>query len=283
MSDVITIGNVSEQVQKFWGPIVYDQLREHTHLVGLVSKDYSGQIQAQGDTVHITQIQKAVGQSRTIGTNADIYESEKLNKSRISLQITKRFTVAYEFEDLVEVLSQIQMQSSPIRESMNVAIQERIQEYLESFISPSAATPDHTKTGVTDFNQAELVTLRKLAGAAKWPVNKAWYCLVDPSYYSDILNVTNMISSDVVDDRPAHSGQLGIRRFGFNILEDNSKVTDTALAFHPDFIQFVMGAPEFKISDLHPVGKFGYAMTLSVLGGAVAGFDSSVLHATVTS
>ena len=44
MSDVTKITDVANQVQKFWGPIVYDKLRSHYHLAGLVSKDYSGEI-----------------------------------------------------------------------------------------------------------------------------------------------------------------------------------------------------------------------------------------------
>lgn len=281
MDNVLKISEVTDQIQKFWGPIVYDKLQTHTHLAGLVSKDYTGEIKAKGDTVQVTQIQKATGQTKTIGTDADTFESEKLNKRKIDIKIAKRFVVGYEFDDLVEIFSQIQMSDSPIRQSMETAIREQIDAYLKTFIAPSASSPDHITNGVADFNQAAIIAVRKLIGAAKWTMDKPWYGLVDSSYYGDILGATTLTSSDYVAEKPVINAQINQPRFGINFLEDNSKTVDTGLIFHPDFLHYVSRPPKFQISDLHPLGRFGYKMSLDVLGGAASGFDSDLLHITV--
>jgi hypothetical protein len=104
--------------------------------------------------------------------------------------------------------------------------------------------------------------------------------LLDPSYYSDILNAQTLTSSDYVgDEAPVIGGQVVKQRYGFNLLEDNSMGTDKGLFFHPDFLHLVMQQePRFKVSDLHPNKKFGYVISVDIVFGAALGINGNLKH-----
>lgn len=279
---VTKVADVSDQVQEFWAPMFMDELRESLMLGALVNRDYEGEIKMEGDTVYVSQINAPSGSLRTVGVDADTFDSEKLSTSRIAIEANKRATASYEFSDLVQIQSQIGAKDSDIRAGLLYAAEKQINDYLYGLVSPSTSAPDHVINSVTDFNAAQLVALRKLAGQAKWMRNKPWYCLVDPSYNADLLSAQTLTSSDYVPDAPVVGGQIANQRFGFNILEDNSKVTDTALAFHPDFMHLVMQSqPRFKVSDLHSNKQFGFVISVDMIFGAKLGIDGANKHITV--
>jgi hypothetical protein len=106
---------------------------------------------------------------------------------------------------------------------------------------------------------------------------------MDPQYYGDLLSETNIISRDIVQQQPFPEGVIAERRLGFNIIEDDSRAADFALAFHPDFLLMVMQqAARFKISDKHANKEFGFVMSVDVVFGAKLGIDGAAKHITVT-
>ena len=271
---------VSNQIQKYWSPMFTDELREALLLGSLVNRDYEGEIKKGGDTVYVSQVNAPDGQLLTVGTDADTFDTEKVSTSRITIQASKRAVAAYEFEDLVSLQSQIDMEGSPARESLLFAMQKQINRYLWSLVSASAATPDHVVASVTDMASAAVAANRVLAGQAKWPQSKPWYALVDPVYYGDIMDDTTLSSTEFgASDVPVIAGNLGIKRYGFNIYEDNSLAADHGLFFYPDWLHMVMQKQvQVKVSDLHSQGKFGYIMSVDVVFGAAQGIDGDVKH-----
>ena len=275
--------DIQEMVVKAWSDVFMQELREALLLGALVNKDYSGSLAQLGDEVSVSQINAPQGETRTVGVDADSFNPSALSATTVKVKADKRFVASYEFEDTVMLMSQLGAKDSEIRQSLVFAVSQQINDYLYSLVAPSAA-PDHTVTGVTDFNASQVSNVRKLAAQAKWMNNKPWYLLADPSYYTDILNAQTLTSSDYgAADAPVISGQVALKRFGFNILEDNSKATDTALAFHPDFLLWVMKQDiTFKESDLHSNKKFGFVMSADLIGGAKLGIAGDVKHITVT-
>ena len=283
------IGDVSNQIQKFWSPLFEEELKEQTLLPSLVSKKYAGSIKAGGDTVYVSQINRPTGEIRTIGTDADTFNTEKLSTSRVSIQASKRIVAAFEFEDMVMLQSQIGDQDSAIRKALLESVEIQLNNYLYSVVSPSTATPNHLLSGVSDMNAAQINIMRKLASQSQWSRNEGWWLLADPSYYSDILNASTLTSQDyVAGETPVVGGQIVNKRFGFNILEDNSAGlltlspasagADCALAFHPDFTHLVMGQPNFKVSDLHSNKQFGFVISVDMWCGAALGNDGDIKH-----
>jgi hypothetical protein len=177
------------------------------------------------------------------------------------------------------MLSQIDIESSDVRTSLRYAVDKQINDYLYSLVDPSASSPDHILTSA-DMNAAALSATRKLAAQAKWGMEKGWYGLLDPSYYSDVIDDTTLAGADYgATDAPMIGGQLALQRMGFKILEDNSQSTDKGLFFHPDFMHLVMQSEvQVKISDLHAQKKFGVILSVDVIFGAKLGIDGDVKH-----
>lgn len=277
---VTSLAEVQNQVQKYWSPLFSKQLRENLLLGTLVNKQYQGAIARQGDTVRVSQINSPNGQLLTVGTDADSFSSEAISTSYVDIVANKRAVASYEFQDLVELQSQIQGNDPEVMAAMNFAVAKQINDYLYSLVSPSTSSPDHLINSVTDFNASQLAACRVLAAQAKWPQDGRWYALLDPQYYGDQMNATTLTSSDYgASDAPVISGQIAMKRFGFNILEDNSRSADYGLLFHPDFMHLVMQQEaQVKISDMHSQKKFGYVMSVDIVFGAKLGIDGAKKH-----
>lgn len=277
---VTDLAVVSEQVQKYWSPMFTKELRENLLLGALANKEYQGDLKKGGDTVYVSQINAPNGQTLTIGTDADSFNTEQVSTTRIAIQANKRFVAAYEFEDVVSLQSQIDHESSEVRQSLLYAMSKQINEYLYGLVAASTATPDHSIASVADMTAAELSALRVLAGQAKWPMDKPWYGLVDPQYYGDVMDDTTLGSIDYgASDSPIINGQIAQKRMGFNLLEDNSLNADHGLFFYPDFLHWVMQKEvQVKVSDLHAQKKFGVVLSVDLIGGAALGVDGNVKH-----
>jgi len=278
-----SLTEVTNQIQKFWSPVFQDQLKEDTLLPSLVNKEYStnlaqGQQLKKGDTVRVSQYNRPTATRTTLGVDSDTFATSPINTSYVDLKLTKRITAAYEFEDIAELMSQVDSNDPKMRQTLFDAVALELNDYLYEFVNPSTSNPDHLINGVTDFNATQIATLRKLAAQAAWPRDNRWYILADPSYYSDALAAQTLTSADYVNDAPVVGGQIVNRRFGFNILEDNSRSTDYAIAFHPDFLLGVWTEPRFLLSSLHPNKQFGYVLSVDILCGATLGIDGNVKH-----
>jgi hypothetical protein len=281
------IADVTNQVQKYWAPVLTKQLRGSLLLGSLVDKSYQGDLKEMGDRVRVSQVNAPTGQLLTVGTDADSFSSEAISSSYIDITANKRAVASYKFESVVQLQSQLGWDNPDVRESMIYAMNNQINTYLYSLVAASTSSPDHNVSGVSDFNASQLSAARLLAATAKWRKDKGWYCIVDPSYMSDIQNATTLTSSDYgASDAPVISGNVAMQRFGFNIFEDNNMkstagaaVTDHALLFTPDFMHMVMQSEvQIKVSDLHPLGQFGVILSADVVFGAALGVDGAKKH-----
>lgn len=277
---VTSLTEVENQVEHYWSPVFTKQLRESLLLGSLVNKEYEGEIKRQGDRVRVSQVNAPDGQLLTVGVDADSFASEAVSTSYVDIVADRRAVASYEFQDLAELQSQIGRENPEIMAALNHAVAKQINDYLYSLVSPSTSAPDHSISGVTDFNASQLSAARILAAQAKWPKDGRWYCLADPVYMGDILNAATLTSSDYgASDAPVIAGQVAMKRFGFNILEDDSRTADQALLFHPDFLHLAMQTQaQVRISDLHAQKKFGVVMSVDLVFGAKLGINGNVKH-----
>lgn len=275
---------VSSQIQKKWAPIFMKELRETLLMGSLINKDYQGAIGAQGDTVKISQLNAATGQLRTVGTDADTFDSEQMSWEQVEIKADKRAVASFEVADLAQLQSQLDSPEgqSELRKSLMFAVEKQVNDYLWGLVSPSTSSPDHLITSTATLDATVLGSVRTLASRAKWLRDGKWYGLLTPGYYQDVLNAQTMTSSDYIGgEQPVVGGQLVNKRFGFNLLEDNSRVNanDMAVFLHPDFMHMVMQKePQFKVSDLHSQKKFGYLISVDLIFGAKLGIDGAVKH-----
>lgn len=288
MSEVTNIGDVQDQVQKVWSPVFMDEWKEKGMLSALVNRDYEGSIGMAGDTVYVSQINVPEAQRRTVGENHTKFTTTQLVTERIGIVADQVFSAAFEFDSLVQLQSQLGQQDSKIRAALLKALDININDYLYSLVSPSTSNPDHSIASVTDFNDAQILGNRMLASQSYWPDEDRWI-LADPSYYNDLLNSATLTSADYATDMPKLSGKLAVKRFGFNIVEDNSAgarrlsptnaLADRALTFHKDFMHLaVQLQPTFEISSKHSAREFGYIISVRLVGGAKLGLDGATRH-----
>lgn len=277
---VTDLAAVTNQIQKFWSPLFMPELKAQAKLPALVNRDYEGQIQNEGDTVYVSQIVIPDAQERTVGTNADTFDSSALSTQRVAIQADKRIVVAVEITDLAKLQSQIGSKESDIRTGLLQACMRKLNASLYAKVAPSASSPDHIINSVTDFNATQAGNARMRAAQAHWMKNKPWYGALDPSFYNDMLNAQTMTSSDYVGaDAPVIGGEIANKRFGINWFEDDALATDQAVIFHPDFLHLVMQTqPTFKLSDLHSQKKFGYLLSVDFIYGALLGIDGAKKH-----
>lgn len=289
------VQELQDQAQKFWAPMMVDELKEQAILPTLVSKDYDGEIKQGGDTVYVSMVEAAEGSLKTIGVDHQNYSSEKLKTQRVGIVADKILEATFELDSLIDLQTQLGSPEgqSKIRSALNKGLELQLNKYLYGLVAPSASAPDHIINGVTDFNATQVLNVRKLASQAKWMTEGGWWLLLDPSYYNDFLAAATLTSQDYVgNDLPVIGGKKPYNRFGFNILEDNSDAmwqvspttaaSDLALAFHPDFLYLVnQMQPTIKISDLHSNKQRGYLLTAELVVGAKLGIQGNLKHITV--
>lgn len=283
-----TVKDLEEQVQKYWSSLLLDELKEDSIIVNLLNKQYENAISKGGDEVYVTQIIRPQGATKTIGVgDYDTYSSEKLTTKRIGIKADKIFEAGFELDSLIDLQTQIQMESSPIRNALKEAIDIQINNYVYSQISCT-----NYQGSVTDFNATQVSAAKKYAGQKKWRKGPDWYLLADSSFHSDLINSQTLVSQDYVNDMPIIGGQMMNKRMGFGIFEDNSdglisliaKLSgtdseDVALAFHRDFMHLVLQTElSFKLSDLHANKQRGYLLTAEIIGGCKQGHDHNDLH-----
>jgi hypothetical protein len=289
---VTILSDVSNQIQKFWSPIFVDKLKEDTLLPSLCSREYEGEIRQGGDTVYVSAIARPSAVRKGVSdVDADVYSSNKLSTTRVSIAADTIIETGVEIFDLVDLQSQIGAQQSKIRQVLFESLEIELNNYLYSKVSPSSSSPDMITNGVTDFNGSQLGALRVAASQQKWMKGER-YLLLDPQYYQDLLNVAALTSNDYAPETPVVGGQFALQRFGFQIFEDNSAgmaqvsptsaTSDLALAFSPDFLYLVMQrSVTFKLSDLHAQKRRGYFLSAEMVVGAAQGIEGNVKHATV--
>lgn len=277
------LAQVEDQIQKFWSPLFQPELREETILPSLVNRKYTGEIKQKGDTVKVSMVQKAVGELLDIPAGeADVFHPEKMVTVQVEIPADKRAVASFKIAELVEIQSQIGDKNSDIRSALMQGVMEQINDYLYSLSSPSTAAPDHVFNSVASLAATDLSQARRLAGKSKWNKKNPWWALLDSDYYGDLLDEQTIISSDFNGgEQVTIAGEIVNKRYGFNIVEDNSRDVPQGLFFEPDYLYLVTQTePTFKISDLHSNEEFAFLISLNTIFGAIIGIEGDVKHIT---
>jgi len=267
--------------QTYWSPVFEKEMRENTLWTGLLQDpNYTMTKVKGGDTFKISKINKPTSQIKTIGTDADSFTSNVLDTTQIDLVANKRCVSAYKFEDLSLLMSQLEQENSEIRESLLADVREQANDWIKSLISPSVSAPAHVLTSVSDFNLAQLSSVRTLSANAKWRASgQPWYLLASPDYYSNMLDDATLSASNVmgIGVSPIVQGFFNFNRMGYTIIEDDSLSSSQAYAMIPSFMKIVLGEPRFMISDLHALGQFGFQLSVDFVLGATQADDTRVI------
>lgn len=277
------ISEVTSAIQTYWSKLFMDQLRQTNLLFNLVNREYSGDMKQGGDTVKVNQINAPTGQRLVIsGATGRTFTPEALSLSTVSITANQRLVASYDIEDLVALQSLIDpMGASAVemRAAMVSAISNQLNSYLYSLSAPTVTIPS-----ISTLTASNIQTIRETAAIAKWSYAKPWYGLLAPQYYGDLLVDTTFTSSDFigVGETPVVNGQPAMKRYGFNIYEDNTQTagaTAGGLFFHPDYLYLATQLePRFKISDKHSSHEFAFVFSCDMVCGAVIGIQGAAKH-----
>jgi hypothetical protein len=284
---VTNINDLTAQVREYWSDMFVQELQDDDLIINLVNRDYEGEIGPGGNKVKVTQWLDANGEISTIGADDDSFNPEKLSETQIEINANKIFSASFQFTSMAQLQTQLEAADSPVRAALLNGVKKQMNKYIYDLFSGANNT-----SSVTDFNAAQVSALRVYAGQKKWKKDGDWYLMADPVYHGDLLNAQTLTSGDFQADRPLIGGQMGSRRFGFNIFEDNSDglleiianaggsgSADCALAFHRDAVHFAMQSQaEFAIADLTANKQRGYVIKVDVIGGGAQGHDHADLH-----
>lgn len=283
---LVDLNTVANQMQTKWSSLFVKELRGMSPLPELVTKDYRGEIKDGHSQVTVSMVRKVQGQTRTAGVDANTFETSDLEMDDVTVVSNKRFVASTRISELAELQSQLSDpgMKSGIREALLRGCIEQWENYLWSLVNPSTSAPDHFITGNAAMSATELNDYAVLAAQAKWAKDKEFYGLLSPAYIGDLRLETTMASADYVGDKPVVAGQFVNKRFGFSLVEDNSRPGRKGLFFHPDFlISVIQKEAQFKISDLHSQQKFGYLISVDLFGGAKLNIEGDKQHIYVTS
>lgn len=283
LGSLTLLGDISDQVQKFWAPTTIPELKEKAILPNLTDRSYEGEIKKGGDAVYISQWQVGQAQRKQVGQGHESFTPNKLGSARIQLKADQVISHAIEFDDLIELQSQLENPESMLKNDMLAEMAIKANDYVYSLISPSTSSPDHLLEGVTEFTHAAHLAHRTLAAQAYWGTARK-ITLLDPQYYTDFLGQNQNNSQDFVDDRPVVSGRIGSMRNGFEVYEDDTAglltldtgataTQDVGLSFRPDFLHTVMGGVEWQVASKLANNQFTYVLVAKMLMGGAVGHD----------
>jgi hypothetical protein len=255
---VTDLSVVANQIQKFWAPVFMPELKAGSKLPALVNREYEGEIKKQGDQVTVSQLVIPDAQLKTVGTDADTFESSALSTNKVDVKADQRCVVAVEIPDLVTLQSQLESKDSEIRKGLLESCYRKLNAKLYSLALASTSSPTHVIHSISAFDGTQAGNARMRAAQAKWMKNKGWMGALDPSYANDFMSTAALTSKDYADgESMVVGGELAIKRFGINWFEDDALSTDQAFIFHPDF-------PLPRHADAAPVQAVGSARTKEV-------------------
>lgn len=277
---VTDIAAVTDQIQKFWAPMAASQLVQNNPMVNIANRNYQGPLQNKGDTVYVSVLNPMVGQTQTVGVDADTFQPSKAAFTRTAIQANKIMSASIELESIVELQSLLDSNDPKLRETMMQAVSDQINAYLYSFVRSSTTDGTNGDYNVSTLSKTEFRGARVFAGQKKWPKDGNWFALLDPAYWGDITVDSTLSSSLFVGETPI-TGQSEFRNLlDFKVAEDNCLGTSQGLFFHREWLYFVMQQmPQFKISDLHSNYKRGILLSVDVVcGAALNAYAGSIMH-----
>ncbi|MDD4478565.1 MAG: P22 phage major capsid protein family protein [Mesotoga sp.] len=216
---------VQRQLEKY---LVYGQ-------VGIVNRNYEGEITGAGDTVKINGIGPVTVKSYT--KNSDIADPDTLTDAQTSLLINQQDYFNFQIDD-IDIAQQRPKVMAAAMEEASYAMRDGIDQYIASLYTDASAsnligddttpkTPNNTAG--SDENVYNLVVdcAVKLTDS-KVPTEGRWM-VVPPWFYGRLLKEDNFIDASKAGTTAGlRNGQVGMAA-GFTILQSHN-VPNTASA-----------------------------------------------------
>lgn len=213
---------------EFWSAAILEALRNSLVYANLCNRDYEGEIQKAGDTVHVTSIGEVSTRAYTEHTTITWDEA---SDTQADLVIDQKRYFAYKVDDVEK------KQSLPFLDALGESAGYGLRDNADAVVSAAMYTAVNGTTNdigdvtvdVSDNNAygAVLVAMRTKLNRANVPREGRW-CVVSPEFYAALLQDNRFVDASASGSTDAlRAGFVG-RAAGFDIFESNQTPDPTA-------------------------------------------------------
>lgn len=267
MSDNVMKASVEVDglIPEVWSASFYPTLLEKMVFAGSVSQDYTGDIQALGDTVNINDFPQFDVAEEILEDQRVDADSVTANKQQ--LVINKQLVKDYILTKRAE--AQSLDSSNALRDLALHSIMKKMQQIIIATIVPSASNPDHAISydSGTTLALADILEAKELLdGADVEELGRTM--VVGAAQYNDMFNISGFTSRDFIpSSSPLVDGAISTPVMGFQF-KWTSEAGNTAYFFHPMFLTMaVQQLPDVRVYDLGVDGKRAKRVNMDVLFG----------------
>jgi len=250
---LMTKAELSPIIKEVWASKFYKDLEVELGVSQYVNRDYEGEVNTWGDTVHIPEV--------TSDTDAEIltsdnqpYNDGETAVGNIDLIIQKKAVKSIKITDWARYISNPAYQDQ-VRNKIRYKIMKKME---ESLISGMVATTNddsgNASIAITDFT-----TVRKTLNDSNVPNDGTRVCFMGSTYMKNLLDENEVISKEYFateGDSPLIDGMIKRKVYGFKIIESNLFGAQEAYFWHPSFMTLaVQKGASYKEMDLEPATK----------------------------
>lgn len=220
-------------IPEVWSARYYDVLLQTLAFNSIISKDWEGEINNLGDTVHINQFPQ-------FDEGVDIAEDQQVDASSVTIAQINLVINSQVAKDFI-LTKKAMLQSLPamdkLKELAVYSLMKRVQTKIIAAIVPSPSAPDHTISYVsgTTLALADALAAKELLDTQEVP-QSGRHTVWGAAQLNDVYNITGFTSSDfITSGAPLQTGQLPPAILGF-APHFTSVVGNTSYWFHESFM-----------------------------------------------
>lgn len=252
-------------IPEIWSASFYPTLLEKMVFAGSVSQDYTGDIQALGDTVNINDFPQFDLAEEILEDQRADADSVTANKQQ--LVINKQLVKDYILTKRAE--RQSIDSSNQLRDLAMHSIMKKMQQIIIAAIVPSASSPDHqiAYDASTTLALADILEAKELLdGSDVEELGRKM--VVGAAQANDLFLITGFVSRDFIPSgNPLSSGGISSPLMGFDFAW-TSEAAAVSYFFHPIFLTMaVQQLPDVRVYDLGVDGKRAKRVNVDVLFG----------------
>lgn len=213
---------ITKFIPEIWSAKLLTSLKKATVYaqLGVVNRDYEGEIAEKGDTVRITSISRPTIAPYVKGTT--VIAPEQLTDAESVLTIDQAQYFAFEVDDV----DARQAAGNLIPEAMSESaygLRDVADQYVASLYTGAHASNQISTTTVDDGDKAyaQLIALKVKLDEADVPDEDRW-CVIPPWYHGLLLGNNKFVDASAYGStRPIRNGEVG-EAAGFTLLKSNN-------------------------------------------------------------
>jgi len=252
-------------VPEVWSAKIYPTLLQMLPFNDSVSRDYEGEIQNLGDTVHINDFPQ-------FDPAVEILEDERADADAISANTQDLVINKQVVKDFI-ITKKATLQSidsmDKLRDLAIYSLMKRMQQIIIDATVPSAATPDHqiAYDSGTTLALADILEAKELLDSSDVE-EIGRICILGAAQQNDLFNITGFTSRDYIPaGSPLTTGTFPTPVLGFQV-KWTTVVGNTSRFFNSIYLTLaIQQNPDVRMYDLGVDGKRGTRVNTDILFG----------------